>query len=39
VVDFTVFLVNLDEENQFLPLTFSLLANELLTLNGISAKK
>jgi DNA-binding Lrp family transcriptional regulator len=32
VVDLIVFLVNLDEESMFLPLTFSLLSNELLTL-------
>jgi DNA-binding Lrp family transcriptional regulator len=37
VVDLIVFLVNLDEENTFLPLTFSLLSNELLT--SIGAKK
>ena len=39
VIDFIAFLVNLDEDNVFLPLTFSLLANELLTLNGNNAKK
>jgi DNA-binding Lrp family transcriptional regulator len=34
VVDLNIFLVNLDEENPFLPLTFSLLSNELLTFIG-----
>jgi DNA-binding Lrp family transcriptional regulator len=32
VVDLIAFLVNLDEENQFLPPTLSLIGNELLTL-------
>jgi hypothetical protein len=32
VADLVVFLVNLDEESQNLPLTFSLLANNLLEL-------
>jgi hypothetical protein len=36
VVDLIVYLVNLDEENQFLPLTFSLLANDLLGLKSKS---
>jgi DNA-binding Lrp family transcriptional regulator len=34
VIDLIVFLVNLDEENQFLPLTLSLLANDLLESKG-----
>jgi DNA-binding Lrp family transcriptional regulator len=34
VIDLIVFLVNLDEENQFLPLTLSLLANEVLALKN-----
>ncbi len=38
VVDLIVFLVNLDEENLFLPLTFSLLSNELLTLQEKTLK-
>jgi len=38
IVDLNFVLVNLDEDNQFLPLTFSLIANELLMLNG-NAKK
>jgi DNA-binding Lrp family transcriptional regulator len=32
VVDLIVYLVNLDEENQFLPPTLSLIGNEILTL-------
>jgi DNA-binding Lrp family transcriptional regulator len=39
VVDFIAFLVNLDEENQFLPLTFSLLANDLLASKGKNGGK
>src|SRR4030042_822943 len=39
VVDLIVYLVNLDEENQFLPLTFSLLANDLLALKSKSDVK
>ena len=34
IIDLIVFLVNLDEENQFLPLTLSLLANEVLALKN-----
>ena len=34
IIDLIVFLVNLDEENQFLPLTLSLLANDVLALKN-----